>query len=75
MKMPTIPFADTFKNFLPLKKYFIQSWAELMKVNWPKKEELIRLTILVLISAGLAMLIIAGVDWVLSKLVNIWLTK
>lgn len=25
MKMPSMPFANTFKNFLPLKKYFIQN--------------------------------------------------
>lgn len=58
-----------------VKNYFIQSWAELMKVNWPKRNELIRLTILVIISAGLALIVIAGLDWVLAKMVSLWITK
>lgn len=58
-----------------IKNYLIQSWLELLKVNWPKREELIRLTILVILSTGIAMLCITGIDWVLTKLINLWLIK
>ena len=61
--------------FSKITNYFVQSFNELKKVNWPKRQEIIRMTIIVIISTIIAMLIIMGVDWFLAKLVNYFIVK
>jgi preprotein translocase SecE subunit len=54
-----------------IQEYFIGASQELAKVAWPSKQESISLTIIVLISIIVSMLILAGIDWGLSKIVNL----
>ncbi len=61
--------------FSKIKNYIVQSVGELKKVTWPKKSEVIRLTVIVIISTGVAVLIVAGLDWILTKLVNYFVMK
>ena len=61
--------------FLKIKNYIIQSIGELKKVSWPKKSDIIRLTTIVIISTGISVLIVASLDWVLTKLVNYFVMK
>ena len=61
--------------FFKIKNYIIQSINELKKVNWPKRSEIIRLTSIVIISTGISILIVMGLDWVLTKLVNYFVMK
>ena len=61
--------------FLKIKNYIIQSIGELKKVSWPKKSDIIRLTTIVIISTGISVLIVAGLDWILTKLVNYFVMK
>lgn len=61
--------------FSKITNYFVQSFNELKKVSWPKRQEIIKLTIIVIISTILAMLIIMGIDWLLAKLVNYFIIK
>jgi preprotein translocase subunit SecE len=38
-----------------IQKYFIESWSELKKINWPTRQQTIRLTIVVVgVSLGVA---------------------
>ncbi len=61
--------------FFKIKNYIIQSINELKKVDWPKRSEIIRLTAIVIISTGVSILIVMGLDWVLTKLVNYFVMK
>lgn len=54
-----------------ITNYFSQSFQELKKVSWPTKKETVNLTIIVGISIIVAMLFLTGIDWVLSKVVNL----
>jgi len=61
--------------FSKISHYFIQSFNESKKVSWPKRSEVIKLTIIVIISTSLAMLFITGLDWLLAKLINYFVIK
>jgi preprotein translocase subunit SecE len=54
-----------------ITNYFSQSYRELKKVTWPTKKETVNLTIIVGISIIIAMLLLTGIDWILSKIVNL----
>ena len=58
------------KIFRPLINYFSQSFEELKKVSWPNKNEIIKLSAIVIVSIVISMLVLAGIDWGLSKIVN-----
>ena len=59
------------KFFRKIKDYFIESYLELRKVSWPKRSEVINLTIIVIIVVAVAMLIVAAIDFGLLQLINI----
>jgi len=61
--------------FSKISHYFVRSFGELKKVSWPKQSDVIRLTIIVIISTGLAMLFITGLDWLLAKIINYFVIK
>jgi preprotein translocase subunit SecE len=50
--------------------YFVGSWAELKKVSWPTKKEVLNHTVIVLVSATLAIAITGAVDYGLTYLVQ-----
>lgn len=54
---------------LPLVGYFGSVIDEGRKVIWPSRETVIRHTTMVIISVAVAVVIVAGVDFVLKKLV------
>jgi len=58
------------KFFPKIKDYFVQSYLELRKVSWPKRSEVINLTIIVIIVVAIAMLIVAAIDFGLLQLIN-----
>jgi len=51
--------------------YFKGVWSELKKVTWPTRQEVIAHTIIVLISAGIAVAITAAADYGLTRLVEL----
>lgn len=55
-------------------QYFKEVRSELGKVIWPKREEVVRLTLIVLIVSGLVAAYVGGVDYVLTKLLEVVLT-
>jgi preprotein translocase subunit SecE len=53
-----------------LVNYFKGVWSELKKVSWPTRKEVINHTIIVLVSAAIAIALISVVDFGLSKLIE-----
>ncbi|MBI4299789.1 MAG: preprotein translocase subunit SecE [Chloroflexi bacterium] len=49
--------------------------SELKKVAWPKREDAINLTIMVIVVSVAVGLLLGGVDWVFSKLAEIFILK
>ncbi|HLC39212.1 MAG TPA: preprotein translocase subunit SecE [Patescibacteria group bacterium] len=61
--------------FSKITNYFTQSFQELKRVNWPKRNEVIKLSLIVIIATVIATLIVAGIDWLLSQLLNYFVMK
>jgi preprotein translocase subunit SecE len=59
------------KLFHKIRDYFVQSYLELRKVSWPKRSEVINLTIIVIVVVIVAMLIVATIDFGLLQLINL----
>ena len=59
------------KIFNNLKKYFEESWLEIKKVNWPNKQETLRLTMKVVGLSIFIALILGVIDYVFSQLIQI----
>ena len=59
------------KNFLRIKKFFIEVWVELTKVSWPTKKELIGSTWIVIVTTLLLSVFLGFVDLVFSKILSI----
>lgn len=55
--------------------YFQGSVAELRHVVWPQRRDVIRHTVVIIISVAIAMLIIAGLDYAFGQLVNHFILK
>lgn len=50
--------------------YFKGVWSELQKVNWPDRKTVVNHSIIVIVSAVIAILVIMALDLGLSKLVQ-----
>jgi len=58
-------------NFLrSLKKLAIGIVEEIKKIQWPKKDFVIYNSILVIISILISILVVTGIDYILTKGVN-----
>ena len=55
--------------------YLQQTWEELKKVSWPSQQEVIRLTILVVFVSMVVGLYIGGIDFILTKIVELVVNK
>jgi preprotein translocase subunit SecE len=58
------------RNRASLREYFRGVWEELKKVVWPGREELLRMTGIVLATVVLFGLLIGGADYLLSLAVR-----
>jgi len=61
-------------KFTPVKaviNYIQEVWLELTKVKWPKKEEVIRLTLIVLAISGIVGAYLGALDYILTKLLEV----
>lgn len=56
-------------------KFFTEVKAELSKVTWPTKDQVIRLTMVVIIISLAVGLFIGGLDFILTKLVELIVKK
>lgn len=55
--------------------FFRESFEEMKKVVWPSREILLRHTMIVLATVIISMLIIAAIDFGLSKLVELMIER
>lgn len=55
--------------------YFRQSISELQKVVWPTRSEVVRHTLIILISVVVAMIVVAAIDYGFDLIVNQYLLK
>lgn len=50
--------------------YFVSSWHELTKVSWPTRQEVLNHTVIVVISASIAILVTGAIDYGLTYVVQ-----
>lgn len=55
--------------------YLSEVKGELRKVTWPKKQEVIRLTLVVFIISAIVAGYVGGLDYVLTKALSLVITK
>lgn len=58
-----------------ISEFFRGTALELRKVKWPSRTETIYLTLLVIVSVGVAIAFVVSVDWGLSKLLQVVISK
>jgi len=58
-----------------INSFFRGVFGELKKVNWPTRREALYLTFIVIASVAIATLLIAGIDWILSKILEFVISK
>ncbi len=56
-------------------KFFTEVKAELLKVTWPTKDQVIRLTTVVVVISVVVGLFLGGLDLVFTKLVELIIKK
>jgi len=56
-------------------KFFKEVAGELKKVTWPKKEEVVKLTLIVLLISGIIALYVGVLDIGFTKLLELIITK
>ncbi|MBI2103860.1 preprotein translocase subunit SecE [Candidatus Woesebacteria bacterium] len=53
-----------------IQKYFSEVKLELSKVVWPKKQEVVRLTLVVLSISAIVGIYLGGIDYLFTKLLE-----
>ncbi|MEK7188434.1 MAG: preprotein translocase subunit SecE [Patescibacteria group bacterium] len=61
--------------FSGIISFFKEVKGELVKVTWPKRNEVIRLTLIVLVISTIIGAYLGGLDYLLTKLFEIVLVK
>ena len=59
------------KTSTKIKNYFRGVKAELKKVSWPTKKELLNYTVVVIITCAIMTLIVWGLDVLFQQLINL----
>lgn len=71
-KTPSAPKGETVTK---LKKFLKGAWAELKKVHWPNRRQILSFTSVVLFAVVLVAVMIFAVDSVLSKMLDFIIPK
>lgn len=72
--------ADLHKPMMPVLSsgpisFFHEVYVELTKVTWPSREEVIKLTVIVITVSFIIGLYVGGLDFVLTKLTDYLITR
>lgn len=59
----------------PIVSFFSEVRAELSKVTWPKRDEVIRLTLIVFLVSGIIGAYVGGLDYLFTRLLALVITK
>lgn len=60
-----------FKNFSRIKTFLFEVWAELKKVSWSTRQELIGSTVVVIMLTFIMGVYIGGIDLFLSRILSL----
>lgn len=55
--------------------FFSEVKLEVSKVTWPKRESVVRLTLIVILVSGILGGYVGGLDFVFTKALALWITK
>jgi len=55
--------------------FFSEVRSELSKVTWPKRDEVVRLTLVVFLVSGIIGLYVGGLDYLFTRILTVVLTK
>lgn len=55
--------------------YFSEVKLELTKVTWPKRDEIIRLTLIVLAISAIVGIFSGGLDFLFTKMLSVFIVK
>jgi len=55
--------------------FFSEVRSELSKVTWPKRGEVVRLTLIVFLVSGIIGLYVGGLDYLFTKILTVVLAK
>ncbi len=55
--------------------YFSEVKLELVRVTWPKKNEIVRLTLIVLAISAIVGLFSGGLDFIFTKMLSVFIVK
>jgi preprotein translocase subunit SecE len=55
--------------------FFSEVKSELSKVTWPKRHEVVRLTLIVFLVSGIVGLYVGGLDFLFTKVLTVILAK
>ena len=55
--------------------FFSEVRSELIKVSWPKREEVIKLTIIVFLVSGIVGVYVGGLDYLFTKALEFIVSK
>ena len=56
-------------------RFFSEVRIELTKVTWPKRDEVIRLTLIVFLVSGIIGAYVGGLDYLFTRLLTLVVTK
>ena len=59
----------------PVITFLSEVRSELSKVTWPKRNEIVRLTLIVFLISGAIGLYVGGLDYLFTKILTVVLTK
>ncbi len=63
------------KEMKPVLSFFSEVRLELSKVTWPKRDEVIKLTVIVLLVSGMVGLYVGGLDYLFTKILELVVAK
>jgi len=75
MKIPATKLPIRFSFGLPTLSYFKEVRLELSKVVWPKKTDVVKLTLLVILISGVVGIYLGGLDLAMTKLLEVLIKK
>lgn len=67
-----LQFTPSMKSIVT---FFSEVRSELSKVTWPKRNEIVRLTLIVFLISGAIGLYVGGLDFLFTKILTLVITK
>ncbi len=66
-------FLKNFKNMTKLLQFLQEAYAELRRVTWPTREQVVQYTILVIIISLITALILGALDYIFGGIIRAYI--